>query len=205
MANIYGTLFNDDGVTRPALKGKYDPILRVDLNGNWLYVDQPDTIYGLSGNDKIIALNTNDFLYGHSGNDQLFGNGGNDLLNGGADNDHLYGGTGNDQLFGESGKDFLRGGVTTKGQSGYDTYTGGSGADTFDLLGYYGNGYATITDYSRAAGDKISLPSELSYHLVELGSDTLIYTDYSNDLLAIVEDNLNLNFSLDFSFYNTIL
>lgn len=76
----------------------------------------------------------NDTIDGGAGNDIIFGQEGNDIINGGAGNDIFSGGTGNNIL------------------------TGGSGADTFIISK---DGHDTITDYSKADGDKVDISSVL--------------------------------------------
>ncbi len=67
MAIINGTAGND------ILNGVID-----------FFIDLPDTLNGLAGNDILNGLGTNDTLNGGDGNDILNGGGGNDVLNGGA-------------------------------------------------------------------------------------------------------------------------
>lgn len=87
-------------------------------------------------------------LTGNAGDNLLAGLLGNDLLAGGAGDDELLGGAGNDTLEGGAGDDRLRGG------SGRDRLTGGTGADEF-VVGDAARSVATITDFSRAEGDRL--------------------------------------------------
>lgn len=166
------------------------------------------TIYhGTDGNDYVNHLGS-DFLlaYGYGGNDTLIGN---------TANDSLYGGYGSDNLNGWSGDDYLDG-----FSGGYnweiDTLTGGSGSDTFALGradgvcylggfdGTYDNSYALITDWDPAS-DYISAWKDESYYHFEYGSwfgssaqDTGIYC--GSDLIGVIQDSTNVNFSRDFLF-----
>lgn len=113
-----------------------------------------DTLYGEGGNDMLQGQDGNDLLYGGAGNDDLRGEDGNDRLEGGDGNDVLAGGAGNDVLIGGAGNDRLEGGP------GADTLTGGAGRDTFlvrqgDLVP--AGVVDTITDFSKAQGDILSL------------------------------------------------
>lgn len=169
-----------------------------------------DNLYGGSGNDTLLGGIGNDSLSGYFGNDSIRGEIGNDTLIGGWGNDTLNGGEGNDILKASWGDDYLVGGVTTNGQSGYDTLTGGLGADTFSLasasyMHYLGNGYATITDFSKAQGDKIFIGDDdadnITLDSFNLGgspaADTAIY--YQNDLVAMVLDSaINLNTDIEY-------
>jgi Ca2+-binding RTX toxin-like protein len=106
---------------------------------------QGDTIDGLGGNDVIIGLNGDDKLMGGAGNDLLIGNGGIDDLQGGDGRDRLSGGDGDDLLWGGEGADIL---------------TGGRGADEFHFKTVTESSFGSvdvITDYNRAAGDRIYL------------------------------------------------
>ena len=86
----------------------------------------------LSAIENVIAGKYADIVTGSSAANQLWGNGGNDTLNGGAGNDKLYGG------------------------AGRDTLTGGAGRDSF-VFDTAPASRDTITDFSRADGDKIQL------------------------------------------------
>lgn len=194
------------------LKGNNTPTW-VYENGSYLLKPADDAIYGYGGNDTLTGLGGDDDLYGGWGNDKLYGGADYDLLNGSFGNDTLIGSTGDDTLIGGAGKDFLEGGVTSSGQSGYDTLTGGSNADIFSLgyngTYYKGAGYATITDFDRAEGDKIHLNDYGSDNInfYSLGTsnwgggdalDTKIY--FQGDLIGVVLDKSNMSFGLDFKF-----
>lgn len=179
------------------------------------------TVYGNAGNDAIYGGNSYDFLYGNGGNDSLYGNGGDDFLSGDAGNDKLYGGDGNDTLLGGSGSDELVGGAGDDsffgygGTGDYDKFSGGSGADLFVLYSFYDviyypsyldDGYATVKDFNSAQGDRIYLTGSLSdYTLIQSSNisgrtspDTAIY--YRGDLIAVLEDTVNVSPATDFSF-----
>lgn len=179
-----------------------------------------DYIWGDDGSDNLIGGEGNDWLSGGNGNDALYGDEiagsttaiGNDTLYGGSGNDLLYGGRGSDSLNGGSDNDFLNGyGTTGYDSLEYDTLTGGGGADTFGLgyngswtdIAYLGNGYATITDFDRAEGDKIRLGGGIGDYTLEFtnfsGSsalDTLIKR--GSDLIAVVQDTTTVSKGLDF-------
>lgn len=187
-----------------------------------------DTLFGGQGNDYLEGGTGNDTLFGYFGDDYLFGGSGSDFLYGDTGDDTLLGGKGNDTLVGAEDNDLLDGGNGSDLLMGYafystateyDTLTGGPGADTFILgysdaqgdspyvsVGYLGNGYATITDFSEAQGDKIQVYGSISdYYLDQSfnysgGSalDTGIY--YQGDLICVVQDNTNLDLSVDFKF-----
>jgi Ca2+-binding RTX toxin-like protein len=115
-----------------------------------------DEMHGGAGNDAIQGLQGDDLIFGDAGNDTLRGDDGNDFLRGGDGDDLLTGGDGNDLLDGGSGNDKLEGGA------GVDVMTGGLGADSFvfrgaDFTGVLATDRDTITDFSRAQGDKIVL------------------------------------------------
>lgn len=202
MATINGTSFNDNntfngGIFRPALNGVVD--LFVFLPG--IFVDLPDTINGLDGNDILNALNTNDTLNGGIGNDTLFGNGGNDLLDGGAGNDSLDGGTGNDTLLGENGNDTLDGGTgndSLNGGAGNDTLIGGSGNDI--LVG--GAGRDTMSD---GTGDDIYRYFSTSESAVGIQRDVILNFNGGFDRLdlSFIDANLNIAGNQAFSFIGT--
>ncbi|MEO6093412.1 MAG: NosD domain-containing protein [Novosphingobium sp.] len=113
-------------------------------------------LYGEGGNDTLQGGLVADTLYGGTGNDRLLGYDGDDLLDGGTGNDTLNGGNGDDTLLGGDGNDLLA------GDAGADILTGGLGADTFvyraaDFSTNLAASQDTITDFSAAQGDKISL------------------------------------------------
>jgi Ca2+-binding RTX toxin-like protein len=145
-----------------------------------------DLIFGFLGNDLLIGGQGRDTLNGHNDNDTLLGGTGNDILNGRNHNDYLSGGTGNDTLDGSG----VGPGIGFANQ--FDRLAGGAGADSF-VLGvtgfgsyYLGNGHATITDFSKAAGDTIQLAGSLNqYNLAFNGSDTAILR--GTDIIGVVQ------------------
>ncbi|WNZ27479.1 calcium-binding protein [Leptolyngbya sp. NK1-12] len=122
-------------------------------------------------------------------------------------NRRVIGTIGNETLVGGAGDDLIA------GINGFDLLIGGGGADRF-LLGdtstpyYLGVGYAVITDFNVAQGDRIEVTDNALFRLGDhrlvydrffipnafgqyrdvgtAGIDTAIY--WGNDLLAIVQD-----------------
>ncbi len=132
-----------------------------------------DIIGGGNGNDLLVGGAGADTLDGENGNDRVRGDGGNDLLDGSAGNDTLIGGDGDDTLIGGLGDDWLEGGL------GLDSLFGGAGADTFALTtGDLSDANATvILDFDPAAGDRLQLPTGLTFAnltLTQVGSDVLL-------------------------------
>jgi Ca2+-binding RTX toxin-like protein len=221
MTTYYGTSGNDfynfDG-SEPLLAYGYGG-LDLIRGGN-----SSDTLFGGAGDDYLVGYDGDDYLFGGAGNDNLFGNGtgnatlrggaGNDTVLGGSGNDLLRGGTGDDSLVGFDGNDTLYGGSGNDflgGDLGYDYLTGGSGADIFAVLNtaFLSQSFETITDFSRAQGDKILL-STFGYDISDFyldqsqnisgGSalDTGLYT--GNTLIAIMQDTTEISLSTDFIF-----
>jgi len=92
--------------------------------------------------------------FGNGLNNRMIGNSGANVLRGLNGDDRLFGGGGDDRLEGGSGADVLAGGA------GLDVLSGGAGADLFLFqraeLGS-GDVLATITDFHRGQGDKLSV------------------------------------------------
>jgi Ca2+-binding RTX toxin-like protein len=130
-------------------------------------LNNPDLIFGGSGNDTIFGRDDNDTLFGGTGNDVLFG---------GVDNDSLVGDEGNDALNGDEGDDTLEGGAgndTLSGATGSDVLFGGADRDDF-LLDPATGGSDTI--FGGAEGDDfdrliISGPRS-DYRIIRTGSDS---------------------------------
>ena len=121
-----------------------------------------DTLYGGTGSDTLRGEDGSDSLWGGLDGDLLFGGLANDGLHGESGNDTLDGGEGNDRLFGGFGQDVLRGGAgddRLDGSQGHDTLMGNGGADLFVFKRAGGND--TVTDFSRAQGDRIALDAGL--------------------------------------------
>ena len=187
-----------------------------------------DSLFAGDEDDYLVGGADNDYLSGYTGDDSLYGGYGNDTLDGYYGNDILYGGDGNDTITGTQanyilldgrGNDLLVGDRSDRNSTDFDTLTGGTGADTFVLgdsdrglnsvyigVGYEGEGYATITDFSRRQGDKIQVAGSITDYSVDKsvnfsgGSalDTGIY--YGDDLIAVVQDTTKVYLSRDFNF-----
>lgn len=110
-----------------------------------------------AGNDTVDAGTGNDFILLGDGDDVVLARDahglGDDAIDGGAGNDRIHGGYGADTIAGGLGNDTLNGGA------GNDTLTGGAGADVFEIRGAYGR--ETITDFSRAEGDRVKIEAGL--------------------------------------------
>ncbi|MGH6999037.1 MAG: calcium-binding protein, partial [Phenylobacterium sp.] len=127
-----------------------------------------DNLSGLGGDDILRGRDGNDTLVGGEGNDRLLGDAGADRLDGGNGADSLVGGDGNDVLLGGAGNDRLEGGP------GADTLTGGAGADSFVFRPADIASTDTITDFTKAQGDKIML-SELDANLTTAANDKFAF------------------------------
>ena len=138
-----------------------------------------DTLIGDLGDDSLIGGQGDDLICAGDGNDTLIGGAGNDSLSGGAGDDRLQGGAGNDLLLGGTGNDTLIGGG---GTGEIDQLYGGASADTFDLRGYAGTGYAFLGDFSPAEGDRLLLTRGISYRIERVGSSSALYI--GSDLVA---------------------
>lgn len=158
-----------------------------------------DSLHGGIGNDFLVGLEGNDVLVGGGDSDTLLGWSGNDRLWGGSGNDALYGNIGSDKLWGGSGNDYLDGYGYEPTIPEFDALTGGDGADTFVLgnlntsvgVAYRGTGYATITDFNAAEGDKIQIIGSVSNYLLQpisLGEGTSTAIYYQGDLIGIVQN-----------------
>lgn len=117
--------------------------------------------------------------------------------------DILIGNTNNNVLIGGAGSDIIRGG------GGFDRLTGGTGGDFFVLgdvttLDGLGNGFSTITDWDPIADFIVTSGNPNSYSLSfvnvsgSLALDTVIF--FGDDIVAIIEDNSNVNIARDFRF-----
>ena len=134
---------------------------------------------------------------GGTGRDTLIGGSGNDSLVGGSGNDSLSGGTGNDILNGySSGTEY----DTLAGGTGYDTFVLGSSTSVY----YQGSGYAVITDwnyqydYIQAKGSSSQYSLRQENWAGTSALDTAIY--YGSDLIGVVQDSTNVQFTRDFLF-----
>lgn len=168
-----------------------------------------DNLIGGWGHDSLYGGSSNDSLYGGGDNDYHDGGDGNDLVAGWNGNDTLIGGAGNDSLYGDGGNDILTGSnpsVYNSGTGESDDLTGGLGADTF-VLGdayeayYRGSGYATITDFNWAEGDKFRVFGSTSdYSLREDTFNGGIDILYQGDLMAWVSNTTDVMIAYDFDF-----
>lgn len=174
-------------------------------NDYWQLGSDYPLAYAFGGNDTLYGASSNDTLYGNTDDDYLSGNDGNDILYGGYGNDTLVGGNGNDRL--DDG--FSKGRLYRYGYryGDYDNLTGGVGSDTFVLgnsdMGFYymGEGYAIITDWN-ASSDYIEARGSSGRYSLRFenltGSsalDTAIYLGSGDDLIAVVQDSTNVDFS----------
>jgi Ca2+-binding RTX toxin-like protein len=118
-----------------------------------------DTVESTVTFSLAIRANVEDLILKGAGNingtgnaldNEITGNDGKNTLDGGTGHDTLDGGNANDILIGGIGNDLLHGGA------GVDKQTGGAGSDIFHYssVGDLGD---TITDFSKAAGDKIDI------------------------------------------------
>jgi serralysin len=109
-------------------------------------------------------------------------------------------------LSGSTGNDILNG---YSSGTEYDTLAGGTGSDTFVLgsstsVYYQGSGYAVITDWDYTSDFIQAHGSSSQYSLVQenwagtSALDTAIY--YGSDLIGVVQDSTNVQFSRDFLF-----
>lgn len=136
---------------------------------------------------------------------------GNDTMTGAVDDDHIRGFAGNDKLTGGFGEDRLDGGDgsdTLTGGDNADVLTGGLGADIFvyrNELDSTDQDADTITDFSQAQGDKISL-RELGFfdfdteiRVSHTASQTIVEVDvmggFSFPLFIRIDGQINLTAS----------
>lgn len=159
----------------------------------------------------------NNTIIGTSVDDALGGDTGNDTLNGGEGNDFLAGDVGNDALLGGAGDDFLSSFSLTLFNLAafeFDVVSGGAGADIFFLgnpnnfsPSYIGTGYVVITDFNPVIDqDKFAAPGSSSNYSLNL-STSVVGTAaldaqilYQGDIVAIVQDSIDVILSLDFIF-----
>ena len=125
-----------------------------------------DTLYGGKDTDTVFGGQSADVVYGNLATDLLYGNLDNDTLFGGQDNDTVYGGQGNDTVFGNLGNDSLIGNL------GDDSLIGGLGSDTFIFSG--SSGTDSITDFSTAEGDLLSIAADINGTGIASTTDLLL-------------------------------
>lgn len=82
----------------------------------FVFIGQPEGIYGLDGNDQITGGAFNDQIYGGNDEDYILGGGGDDVLAGGSGTNQLFGGDGNDVFYGGAGANSMY------GEKGDDSY-----------------------------------------------------------------------------------
>jgi Ca2+-binding RTX toxin-like protein len=102
--------------------------------------NNPDLVFGTSGNDEFTLGNGNDVVVDDLGNDRVTSGAGDDLIYTGADDDFIDAGAGNDNVFAGNGNDFAYGGVGDDVmflEGGNDIAFGGDGNDT--IAGGIGN------------------------------------------------------------------
>jgi VCBS repeat-containing protein len=133
----------------------YTLTLKVTQAGDPASASYLETFHIITGNsnnspDVLAGGTVDDVLYGANGLDVMFGGDGNDTLFGQADGDLLQGNSGNDTLYGGEGSDALVGGADA------DILVGEAGADQFVFV-TPGDGVDTISDFSAAQGDKITI------------------------------------------------
>lgn len=137
-----------------------------------------EDIYATKGADTITESgSTAHYFYGRAGDDKLSAGDGNDYLLGQQGNDTLSGGEGGDYFFGGAGADIL---------------TGGQGSDLFILEteqdSRVGLRHDTITDFSQAEGDHISI-SRLRYEVASTGSPFGLTGHDGHDRFEIGSEN----------------
>lgn len=139
------------------------------------------TFFGGDGNDVLWGGAGSDVVLGENGNDNLAGGGGPDTLIGGDGSDTLRGGIGIDFLYAGDGNDLLIGGA------GNDQLAGDAGADLFTYAGSALFGNDVITDFDRAAGDRVDLASGMT---ASLAANVATIRAGSTVLGTITEDTL---------------
>jgi len=133
-----------------------------DINGN----QGTDTESGGAGNDWVVGGQQNDRLAGDDGDDIVYGNLGDDICDGGVGSDTVRGGQGDDSVSGGAGNDWLA------GDRGSDTISGGAGADIFHT--FAGAGIDRVVDFNLVEGDRVMLLAGQTYHLSQVGADTVV-------------------------------
>lgn len=134
-----------------------------------------DSLVGSSSADLLTGGGGNDSISGGDGADLLHGNVGDDIVDGGAGDDVVLGGQGADSLMGGAGDDYL------SGDRGNDKLTGGSGADSFHASA--GMGVDVVADFNGAEGDRIKIDNDLTYTVVQKGSDLVIDLGAGNEMI----------------------
>jgi serralysin len=156
-----------------------------------------------SGTSMNVNLSTNSLSVNSSSlvvnfEVQNFGN-----VIGSSESDVIIGNSNSNTLIGGAGNDIIRGG------GGFDRLTGGTGSDHFVLgdanqLDGLGQGQVTITDWNAAADYIVTGGNPNAYSLSFInvsggfGLDTII--SFGNDVVAVIEDNTDVNIDRDFRF-----
>ena len=125
------------------------------------------TFNGTAGDDIADGGTFSEMINGLAGNDTLNGGAGDDTLNGGDGNDNLNGAGGTDIINGGDGNDNLNGGTNN------DTLNGGAGIDTI-IVGPNNSSRVALTGNSN-----------------DVGEDTIVGFDFSNETLRIVGTNVS--------------
>ena len=131
----------------------------IDANHDNIYKITITVSDGILSDTQDLSISVTDVTDGVT----LSGNARGNSLTGGALEDALFGLGGNDTLSGLGGDDYLNGGLGNDsliGGTGVDILTGGAGRDTFvfnEIFESFEGQADTITDFSRAEGDRISL------------------------------------------------
>jgi serralysin len=151
-------------------------------------------VTGIYGGVTIANGVTIENATGGEGEDTITGNSASNKLIGLEGDDILIAGSGNDTLTGSNPE------VFDSGAGEYDILTGGLGADVF-VLGdsyeayYQDYGYAKITDFSLAGGDKLQVFGSASEYTLRISQQNL-FLDYNSDPIALIEDATLLATSL---------
>jgi Ca2+-binding RTX toxin-like protein len=166
-------------------------------------VDSPPSLEDISLDDSTDS--EVNFIKGDQTSEELVGTNKDDDIVGYAGDDDLYGEKGNDLLI---GVDF-----TNFGAGEIDILTGGAGEDIFSLgteeQAFYveegAEDFAIISDYSLKEGDVIiAYGSAKDYELIPLEDDNnnAVGIFYKGEAISVVEDNLDLDLSTDFLFWD---
>jgi len=160
----------------------------------------PNLMQGNTGDDTLEGFEGSEVFYGGQGNDVIITNGSDDMNNGGdyaqgnKGDDTIDGDTGADTLLGGQGNDSIRGGGSDdyiSGDRGDDTVTGGPGADTFHA--FAGSGIDRVLDFNRAEGDRVLLDPGTTFHVDQIGADTVVTLDGGGEVVLVAVQASTLN------------
>ena len=183
-----GVIWNKAEIIQQLLKPTSGDDVIIGFDG------EQNTLYGLTGNDRIIGNNQDDQLYGGDDDDDLSGynyylDAGNDLIFGGNGNDRIYSGTGNDELYGGDGDDVIDnygGNDIIIGGSGDDKLYGGNGHNTYVFERNFGKDYIYADSiYGKNGFTKIIIKD---YDQSEVG----VFRDINNNLEIVVKGTDNI-------------